>query len=117
MRKVLYRKKNSTKNRRKMMSIFETSDEQDCRTSVRKHFVYLVTQEPKMENTINPPRIDIAKYVNTQTNEERFHFRVKGYFYLAKEQHLFKVRFCHSLHISIAWKKKIFSPQKSATLT
>ncbi len=117
MREVLYRKWNSVKDRRKMMSIRETSDEQDCRTSVRKHFVYFVTQEKQMENTINPPRIDIAKYVNTRTNEEKFHFRVKGYFYITKNQQLLKVRFCHSLHIGIAWKKKIFSPKKSATLT
>lgn len=100
-----------------MMSIRETSDEQDCRTSVRKHFVYFMTQEQKIEENINPPRIDINKYVNTRTNEERFHFRVKGYFYLSKDQRLYKVRFCHSLHIGIVWKKKILSPKKSATLT
>ena len=117
MREVLYRKWHSPQARRKMMSILETSDEQDCRTKVRKHFVYVVSQEEKMDEAVNPPRIDIKKHVNTRTNEERFHFRVKGFFYIMREQKLLKVRFCHSLNISIVWKKKIFSPQKSVTLT
>ncbi len=99
------------------MSICETSDEQDCKTSVRKHFIYVVSKEDKIDQNINPPRIDIKKYLNTKTKEERFQFRVKGYFYISREQALFKVRFCHSLKIGIVWKPKELSPKKSATLT
>ncbi len=117
MRTILYKKRHSLKDRRKMMSICETSDEQDCKTSVRKHFVYLVTTENQVEPKLEPPRIDITKCVNTKTREERFHFRVKGYFFMARDNNLFRVRFCHSLHISITWKPGKFSPQKSATLT
>ena len=100
------------------MSICETNDERDCKTIIRKHFVYLVTKEEKVEQQIIPPRIDIIKSINTKKKEEKFHFRVKGYFYIAREGTLFKVRFCHSLNISISWKPdKEFSPHKSATLT
>ena len=118
MREILYRKRQSVKNRQKRMSIRETSEEQDCKTTVRKHFVYLVTKEQNVEQNITPPRIDILKCLNTQKKEEKFNFRVKGYFYISREGNLFKVRFCHSLNICISWKSdKQFSPKKSVTLT
>src|SRR3989338_6576 len=117
MRQVFYRKRHSLKNRHKMMSICETYDEQDCKTSVRKYFIYVVSKEDNIDQNINPPRIDIKKYFNTKTREERFHFRVKGYFYISREAALLKVRFCHSLKISIVWKSKELSPKKSVTLT
>ena len=99
------------------MSICETSDEKECKTTVRKHFVYLVTKEEQVEQNIIPPRIDIVKCINTRKREEKFHFRVKGYFYIAREGTLYKVRFCHSLNIMISWKSdKELSPKKSATL-
>jgi len=99
------------------MSICEISYEKDCKTHVKKHFIYLVKEVDKAQKNISPPRIDITKKMDTKNKTERFHFRVKGTFYIAQDGDMFKVNFCHSLDIMIIWNKKKLSPKKSATLT
>ena len=117
MRKILYKKMTSLLNRSKAISVSESSEDKECKTYVRKNFVYIVSPDahPEMEE-INPPDIYIKKSYDTKTKEERFSFRVKGCFFITREQAFFKVCFCHSLNINITWKAKIFSP-KSVTLT
>jgi len=116
MKQVRYAKRNSMKDGRKRMSIWETSDEKECKTSVKKHFIYIVQSTGRTQKNLNPPRIDISKNVDTKRKEEKFHFRVKGSFYLAQNEQMFEVNFCHSLDITITWNKSI-SPKKSANLT
>lgn len=116
MKEILFKNDTSLAKRRKALSIRETSEDKECRTFVRKSFIYLVTPAMRVEQTIPQPEIYIQKFYCTKTKEEKFSFRVKGYFYIAKEYCFLKVNFCHSLKINILWKAKIFSP-KSATLT
>lgn len=103
-------------NRSKAISVSESSEDKECKTYVRKNFVYIVSPEVQPEEDISQPDIFIKKSYDTKTKEERFSFRVKGSFYITRERSIYKVSFCHSLNINIAWKAKIFSP-KSVTLT
>ncbi len=116
MKEVLYRNATSLPKGRKAIFISEKCEDKECRTYVRKSFVYLVSPEMRVCQPANAPDIHIRKAYNSKTKEEKFTFRIKGYFYITKDFSVLKVRFCHSLKIKILWKSKLFSP-KSATLT
>ena len=117
MREILYKKRESVKKRRKVISISESSDKKDYWTSVRKHFIYFVKREETIGTDLQPPEIHIVKCFNSKTREEKFLFRVKGAFYIAEGsqegQNIFRVDFRHTLNINIKWKRKMFSPKKS----
>ena len=117
MRKILYKKRQSLKNRRKIICISELADDKECTTHVRKSFVYIVTRVESTTAVLQQPQIFIKKGLDTRLQQEKFSFRVKGAFYMTRDRHVFRVDFCHLLRIDIAWKSKIFSPKKSVTLT
>ena len=103
-------------NRSKAISVSESSEDKECKTYVRKNFVYIVSPDVDAQEEIAQPDIFIKKSYDSKTKEERFSFRVKGSFFITRERAFYKVSFCHSLNINITWKVKIFSP-KSVTLT
>lgn len=117
MKEILYKKRQSLKYHRKTVSIRENSENKECRTCVRKSFVYIVSPGNEIEAKSHPPEIDIKKSLDTKKNEEKFSFRVKGEFSITQGRRQFKIDFCHTLKIDIVWKNKIFSPKKSANLT
>ena len=117
MKQILYRRKQSLKNRRKMISINEHAEDKDCKTHVRKSFAYIVTQAKGQEGNVQDPEIHINKFLDTKKHIEKFSFRVKGSFLMTRDRTSFKVDFCHTLRIDIEWKKEAFSPKKSVTLT
>ena len=116
MREILFKNATSVKKRRKVILISELSEDKECKTYIRKSFVYIITPEVRIDQPVPQPDIYIRKAYSTKTKQEKFSFRVKGFFYVAKEATFFKVSFCHGLKINILWKSKVFSP-KSATLT
>ncbi|OGX06039.1 MAG: hypothetical protein A2Z88_02870 [Omnitrophica WOR_2 bacterium GWA2_47_8] len=116
MREILYKKRQSLAKRRKVISICESSQEKEYKTRVKKNFIYLVTKERQINPQLAEPHIYVTKQINSKKKEEKFFFRVKGAFYMAQEDCLYKVDFRHSLNILIQWNKD-FSPKKSATLT
>ncbi len=116
MREILFKNMTSVKNRRKAISVVERAEDKECKTHVRKSFVYVITPELRVEQEASQPEIKIRKCYNSKTREEKFTFRVKGYFFISKELSFVRVNFSHTLKINIHWKTKVFSP-KSATLT
>jgi hypothetical protein len=117
MREILYKKRQSLKNRRKIISINEHNEDKECRTHIRKSFAYIVTMANPSDGALSEPEIFIKKHFDTKGQEEKFSFRVKGAFYMEKDRYVLRVDFCHTLKIDISWKNKVFSPKKSATLT
>ena len=118
MKRVLFRKRINLKKRVKTFSIYSKTEDQECKTQVRKGFSYAVDwakedrpPEPKA------PLIFIKKSFNTKKRVETFSFHVKGYFYVNYNRELMRVRFSHTLDIEIQWKAKYFSPKKSVSLT
>ena len=116
MRRILYKKLTSLKNRRKAISVSEWAEDVECKTHVRKNFVYILAEDTSLEEPLSQPDIYIKKSYDSKLKEEKFSFRVKGFFYINQGRHPIKVIFCHSLGIHIQWKSKILSP-KSVTLT
>jgi hypothetical protein len=117
MRDILYKKRESLKHRRKVISITEHSEDGQCRTAVRKSFIYIVTHADDVSKATGKPEVFIRKVIDNKRLEEKFCFRVKGCFYMTRDRFILKVEFCHTLHIDIVWKNKVFSPKKSVTLT
>lgn len=117
MRTIQYKKKHSMKHRRKVISINEYNDDNDCRTYIHKSFVYIVSRVKGVGPALGEPHIYIRKHFDTKLHQEDFSFKVKGAFYMTRDRQVFKVDFCHALKIEIVWKSKVFSPKKSATLT
>lgn len=99
------------------MSIIERSEDKECRTFVKKNFLYVVNKIKTIdEKNLSEPEIHIRKVCDSRTKIEVFQFKVRGSFYIAHEDNYFKVNFCHHLHIQLNWKTKTFSP-KPVTLT
>ena len=117
MRDILYKKRQSLKNHRKMISINEHSEDKECKTHVRKSFIYIVKGVAKVDGAVSQPDIYIKKFFDTKSGREDFSFRVKGAFFMTRGHGIFKIHFCHTLKINITWKNKVFSPNKSVTLT
>ncbi len=117
MREIMYKKRQSIIHRRKCITIDERAEDKDCKTHVRKNFIYIVRKTKKIKKRFNKPEVHIKKTFDSNTLVEGFSFRVKGSFSMNSGRHFFNVDFCHTLKINIKWKNKIFSPNKSATLT
>ena len=117
MKTIEYKKRHSFKHHRKVISINENNEDKDCKTHVHKSFVYVVSEVPQINEILAEPNIFIRKRFDSKTQEENFSFKVKGAFFMNRARSTFKINFCHALRINIAWKYKIFSPQKSETLT
>jgi hypothetical protein len=117
MKEVLYKKRHSQKKHRKFISIREISEDKECRTLVRKSFIYKVHECPATIDSDEAPQINIKKEIDNKSFREKFSFRVKGVFYLNQGRYSYRVEFCHALKIIIDWKAGIFSPKKSETLT
>lgn len=117
MKEILFKKNSDIQKRTKTLSISHINEDKDCKTHVKKSFIYMVSKVEEVEDQIQPPQIFIRKTINNKTREEHFIFEVKGYFFMSHQRFLMKVRFHHTLVIDIFWKDKIFSPKKSAVLT
>jgi len=108
MREIAYKHLTSPKHKRKIISLSERSDSQECRTTTHKRFIYVVKEMPQGENSPNTrPQFYIHKVQNVKTKTEKFSFRVKGLMSITREGQNFLVRYSHSLNVNIAWKNKL----------
>ena len=116
MKEILHKKRDTLHQRGKIVSIVENSQDEECVTSVRKNFVYVVGEPVDIAQELPAPEIKIKKSFDTITRGEKFLFRVKGVFYANRSRRLYKVMYCHSLKIYLQWKSKVCSPKKSVTV-
>ena len=104
MREILYKNETSLKNRRRVIFVSEKSENKNALTRIHKVFIYVVAKEVEAVDEITAPIFSIIKQYNSKTKEEKFSFRVKGTFYIVKENKFLMVHFCHSLRIDITPK-------------
>ena len=117
MKKILFKKRIDLEKRIKTFSIYSQSEDEQCKTQVRKGFAYTVDQAHEDRLSSRPPLVCIRKTFHSKKGVEGFSFHVKGFFYVNNNRNLIRVRFHHTLDIEIKWKVKNFSPKKSASLT
>ncbi len=116
MREVLYKKRRSVQKRRKAISISERTEDKQCKTHVRKNFVYVVSKNVVTNPHAVAPEVFVNKFYDSNTKEEKFSFRIKGSFYVARNDKHVEVKFCHVLNICIHWKLKMDSNENITKL-
>ena len=115
MRDVVHKTTSVLQGRGKVITLLEHANQKDCVTDVRKNFVYL-TQESNSPQEQCLPRVSIRKSFDSVTRDEKFFFRVKGFFNVNQGRRQMRVAYCHTLKINLHWKIKVSSPKKSVTL-
>ena len=115
MRDILHKTTAILQGRGKVITLREHAEEKECVTDVRKNFMYLAT-EAQSEEGQSVPLVHIKKSFDSVTHDEKFSFRVKGFFYVNHSRRLLKVDYCHTLRINLHWKSKLSSPKKSVTM-
>ena len=115
MRDILHKTTSVLQGRGKVISLREHTDEKECITDVRKNFIYLA-QEADSEEIQSIPQVHIKKSFDSVSRDEKFAFRVKGFFYVNHSRRLMKVDYCHTLRINLHWKVKVSSPKKTVTM-
>ena len=115
MRDIFHKTAAILQGRGKVVTLREHADEKECVTDVRKNFMYLAT-EAQSEEGQSVPLVHIKKSFDSVTHDEKFSFRVKGFFYVNHSRRLMKVDYCHTLRINLHWKGKVTSPKKTVTM-
>ena len=115
MRDILHKTTGILKGRGKVITLREHAEEKECVTDVRKNFIYLATEAQSEEPQITP-RVHIKKSFDSVNRDEKFSFRVKGFFYVNHSRRLMKVDYCHTLRINLHWKIKSSTPKKTVTM-
>ena len=115
MRDIIHKTAGVLKGRGKVITLREHADEKECTTDVRKNFIYVST-EAQSEEKQPVPQVHIAKSFDSVHRDEKFSFRVKGFFYVNHGRRLVKVAYCHTLRINLHWKVKASSPKKTVTM-
>ncbi len=101
VREILYKNLTSIKNRRRVISVSEKSENKNYKTRVVKTFIYIMRKQTRVHDSLSEPLLNITKIYDTKTKIEKFSFRVKGILYIAKKDHFEEVVFCHSLRVDI----------------
>ena len=114
MRDILHKTTAILQGRGKVITLREHAEEKECVTDVRKNFIYVAT-EAQSEEKKSIPQVHIKKSFDSVTRDEKFAFRVKGFFYVNHSRRLMKVDYCHTLRINLHWNKAT-SPKKTVTM-
>ena len=115
MRDILHKTTEILHGRGKVITLREHAEEKDCITDVRKNFIYVAT-EAQSEEAHSVPQVHIAKSFDSAHRDEKFSFRVKGFFYVNHSRRLMKVAYRHTLRINLHWKIKTCAPKKTVTM-
>ena len=101
MVELQYKNLTSLEKGRKIIAIKEESRKNGFLTRTDKRFIYLVRDNKNLRESLTAPRFYILKIHDSKNRKERFLFRVKGSFYVVKNQEVHTVYFCHSFRIDL----------------
>ena len=116
MRELLYEHQLDPDKRIKVFSIDSRAEDKKCKTRILKSFKYMVDWAKESKPLKKAPQVFIRKSFDTKRGIESFSFHVKGYFFITQNDELMKVRFNHTLDITIRWKAKSLSPNETVSL-
>ena len=115
MRNLLHKTREVLKGQGRIVLITEHKEDHECRSDVRKEFVY-VAREAAMEEALPVPVVHIEKSYDSENHDEFFSLRVKGAMYVQRHRRLMKIGYSHRLRIRLHWKDHAASPKKSVTM-
>lgn len=101
MRDLLFKNLTSIDRKKRVIVSSEIVDRQGVRSSIRRHFIYLI-KEIKESNIERPkPYLYVLKVHNTKEQKERFFCKIKGSIYAVHKGKVFLIIFMHSLKIDL----------------
>jgi hypothetical protein len=115
MREILHKTLGILHGRGKVITLREHADEKECVTDVRKNFIYMAS-EAQSEGKPTIPLVHISKSFDSVLRDEKFSFRVKGFYHINRNRRLIKVTYRHTLTINLHWKVKAPSLKKTVTM-
>jgi len=115
MREIKHKTTGILQGRGKVITLREHSEEKECNTDVRKNFIYVASEAEHEEQQL-APQVHIDKSFDSVLRDEKFSFRVKGFFYVHHGRRLMKVSYRHTLRINLHWNGKVSSPKKTVTM-
>jgi hypothetical protein len=115
MRDIFHKTTGILQGRGKVLTLREHAEEEECVTDVRKNFIYVAAQAQSEEEQ-SIPQVHISKSFDSAHGDEKFSFRVKGFFYVNHSRRLMKVDYSHTLRINLHWKMKDSTPKKTVTM-
>ena len=115
MRDIIHKTTEILHGRGKVITLREHAEENESITDVRKNFIYVVSQTA-CEEKPGEPQVHIKKFFDSVTHDEKFSFRVKGFFYVNRNRQLVKVGYYHTLRINLHWKVNANTPKKTVTM-
>ncbi|MCM8782516.1 MAG: hypothetical protein NC828_05655 [Candidatus Omnitrophica bacterium] len=102
MRDLLFKSLTSEDKKRKIIASSEIVDNQGVRSTIHRHFVYIV-KEIKEAGTKRPlPYLYVLKERNSLKRIEKFFCRIKGSVYVVSKGRLFLILYMHSLKIYLS---------------
>ncbi len=101
MREIAFKNITSKKKKRKIISLIEKAEKDQCFVHSYKTLVYIVSPQKEKIRELSRPEYYVSKFYDSQTKEERFSLRVKGTSYVVQDSSFFRIDFCHSLKIEI----------------
>jgi hypothetical protein len=116
MKTIVFDKQTARPRNFRRISLTQSAQEDEYVSTVKKSFSYKVSLTDAISPNVPRPEVEIRKEFDTKKRMEKFHFKVKGYFFKVHERIVAKVYFEHHLVVEIIWKKN-FSPNKSVVLT
>ena len=101
MRDLLFKNLTSNDHRRKVLSCSEIVDKSGVRTTIRRHFIYLVREvQNKPKETVSPS-LHILKERNSQEKREHFFCKMRGSVYAVYQDRVYLIDFMHTLKINL----------------
>jgi len=115
MRDIFHKTTAILHGRGKAITLRDHAEEKECVTDVRKNFIYVAT-EVQSEEKQTTPQVHIRKFFDSVSHDEKFTFRVKGFFYVNHSRRLVKIDYYHTLRINLHWKEEATTPKKTVTM-
>lgn len=103
MRDMVYKNLVSSQKKRRIISSSEISQDSGVRSTIHRHFVYIIKELDKVKTLEKPlPYLYILKTSNTKERKEKFFCRIKGSIYAEDNGKPLLILFMHSLKIMFA---------------
>ena len=101
MRDLLFRNLTSVDHKKKVLACAEIIDNAGVRTTIRRHFIYMIKEIAEKPSQVDQPYLKVVKIRNSRRRIERFFCKMKGSIIASYNKKLFLIKFMHTLNINL----------------
>jgi len=101
MRDLLLKNLTSIDRKKKVLACAEIIDNAGVRTIVRRHFIYMAMEIAQKPEKKDEPYLQVIKIRDNMHKTERFFCKMKGSIIASYNNHLYYIKFMHTLNINL----------------